>query len=113
MQAQGIDRKKIVYFSNLQPYLAWWGTFWNGLLILINGFTVFFPGQFTAATFLTSYLNIPLFAILYIGYKVIKKTKFWRASEMDFWTGIPSLEETEGDYEPPTTTWGKIVDKVV
>jgi amino acid transporter len=25
-KAQGIDRKKFVYFSNLQPYLAYWGT---------------------------------------------------------------------------------------
>lgn len=113
MKAQGIDRKKIIYFSNFQPYLAWWGTFWNGLLILINGFTVFFPGEFTAATFLTSYLNIPLFLALFIGYKVIKKTKFWRADEMDFWTGIPSIEETEGDYVPPTTTMGKLVDKII
>jgi len=54
-----------------------------------------------------------LFFTLFFGYKIIKRTKFWKASEMDFWTGVPSVEETEGDYMPPTTTWGKIVDKVV
>lgn len=28
MKAQGIDRTKLVYFSNLQPYLSYWGIFW-------------------------------------------------------------------------------------
>ena len=40
MKAQGLDRKKLVYHSNLQPYLSIWGVFWVVIFILINGFTV-------------------------------------------------------------------------
>ncbi|EJD48092.1 general APC amino acid permease [Auricularia subglabra TFB-10046 SS5] len=110
MKAQGIDRKKLIYHSNLQPYLSYWGVFWNGLFIIINGFDVFF--DFTAAGFLTCYINVPLFLGFFLGWKIYKKTKFWKASEMDFWTGVPSLEETESEYVAPTTLREKIWDVI-
>jgi len=31
-------------------------------------------------------LNLPIFFGLYLGYKYFNKTKFWKASEMDFYT---------------------------
>lgn len=112
-KAQGIDRTKSAYYNRLQPWLSYWGVFWIIIFILTTGFYCFFPGQFTAASFLTSYLCIPIFGALYFGYKIWRRTRFWKSSEMDFWTGIPSYEETEGSYIPPTTRWGKIVDKVI
>ena len=60
LKAQGIDRSTFIYSSNLQPYLSIWGVFWTAIFILINGFPVFW--KFTAAGFLTSYINIPIFA---------------------------------------------------
>lgn len=51
-KAQGIDRKKLLYYNPLQPYLAYWGTFWLFIFILINGFTVFF--KFNVSLFITS-----------------------------------------------------------
>lgn len=112
-KAQGIDRTKLSYYNRLQPWLSYWGIFWITIFILTTGFYAFFPGQFTASSFLTNYLCIPIFAGLFFGYKIFYRTRFWRANEMDFWTGIPSNEETEGDYVPPTTFWGRMVDKVV
>lgn len=65
--------------------------FWLTILILINGFDGFWA--FTASVrrmrlfrrlmlialafqgFLTSYINVPLVIALYIGWKVVKKTK--------------------------------------
>ncbi|EJF64342.1 general amino acid permease 1 [Dichomitus squalens] len=105
-KAQGLDRKKLLYWNPLQPYLAYWGIFWITIFILINGFTVFW--NFNASSFLTSYINIPLFFILWIGYKVIKRTKVWKPEEMDFVTGIPTVEETEIPEEPPRTIGQKI-----
>ena len=52
MRAQGIDRKKLVYHSNLQPWLAYWGIFWNIIFILVNGFECFWA--FSASSFLTA-----------------------------------------------------------
>ncbi|VDB94649.1 unnamed protein product [Peniophora sp. CBMAI 1063] len=105
---QGIDRKKLVYHSILQPGLAIWGFFWTTIFILIDGFEVFFPGQWNTSDFLVAYINIPLFFALFIGWKVIKRTKFWHTHEMDFWRGIPTLEETEEPEVPPKNWREKI-----
>ena len=53
-------------------------------------------------------INIPLFFVLWIGYKLIKRTKVWKPEEMDFVTGIPTVEETEVPEEPPRTFSEKI-----
>ena len=53
-------------------------------------------------------INIPLFFVLWIGYKLIKRTKVWKPEEMDFVTGIPTIEETEIPEEPPVTISQKI-----
>ncbi|THG98768.1 hypothetical protein EW026_g3487 [Hermanssonia centrifuga] len=106
MRAQGLDRTKLLYHSKLQPWLSYWGIFWNTIFILINGFAVFW--KFDTAGFLTAYLNIPLFFALYFGWKIYKRTKIWKPHEMDFVTGIPTLEETETPEVPPKTIWDKI-----
>ena len=56
-KAQGLDRKKLIYHNNLQPYLSYWGLFWITLFILINGFAVFW--DFNASSFLTSCVYFP------------------------------------------------------
>ncbi|KAF8990674.1 general amino acid permease 1 [Cyathus striatus] len=99
MRAQGYDLRKNVYNNRFQPYIAYWGIFWTTLFILINGYAVFF--NFNASDFLVSYINIPIFFGLYFGYKIWKRTKFWSPLEMDFVTGIPTVEETEHPEEPP------------
>ncbi|KII86065.1 hypothetical protein PLICRDRAFT_178353 [Plicaturopsis crispa FD-325 SS-3] len=106
MKAQGFDRTKLAYSNRLQPYLSYWGIFWTTLFILINGFEVFW--DFNAAGFITSYVNIPIFFGLYFGWKFYKKTKIWKTSQMDFVTGIPSVEETELPEVPPVTIPQKI-----
>ena len=125
MKVQGIDRKQLVYWSALQPYLSMWGVFWTTIFTLINGFDVFF--DFTASGFISSCsytfsshipsslltnlsidINLPLFIILWVGWHFIKKTRFWKPEEIDFVTGIPSLEETEIPEEPPRHIWDKI-----
>lgn len=84
--------------------------FWLVILILINGFDVFW--DFTASGFLTAYINVPLVIVLFFGFKWYKRTHWWKPSEMDFVTGIPSMEETEVPVDPPTTFLGKVADKL-
>ncbi|KAL4266681.1 Amino Acid-Polyamine-Organocation Superfamily YAT [Pleurotus pulmonarius] len=106
MKAQGFDLKKNVYNNRLQPWLSYWGIFWTVLFILINGFTVFF--DFQVDDFLVSYLNIPIFFALFFGYKIVKRTRAWNVHEMDFVTGIPTIEETESPEIPPRNIGEKI-----
>jgi len=105
-KAQRLDRKSLVYYSSLQPYLCYWGIFWTVFFALVSGFTVFF--DFQAAGFLTHYINIPIFITLFCGWKIFKRTKIWKPKDMDFVTGIPSLEDTEKPVIPPITIGEKI-----
>ncbi|KAH9951089.1 general amino acid permease 1 [Amylocystis lapponica] len=104
--SQGFDRSKLTYSNRLQPWLAWWGVFWITIFILINGLTVFW--NFNASGFLTAYINIPIFFGLFGFWKVFKRTHFWTARQMDFVTGIPTMEETEVPEVPPVTIAQKI-----
>jgi len=106
--AQGFDLRKNAYNNRFQPYIAYWGMFWTMFFILINGYAVFW--NFTAAGFLTAYINIPIFLGLYFGYKIVKRTKIWKPTEMDFVTGIPTPEETELPLIPPKNIWERIAD---
>ncbi|KAK2464007.1 hypothetical protein APHAL10511_003951 [Amanita phalloides] len=108
MLTQGFDLKSNVYYNTWQPYIAYWGAFWNFLFILINGFKVFFKGHWNVSNFLTAYINIAIFTSLYLFWKIVKRTSFWRADEMDLVTGIPSIAETEAPEEPPRNIWEKI-----
>jgi amino acid transporter len=31
-------------------------------------------------------VNIPIFVVLYLGFKIVKRTSFWKPHEMDFVT---------------------------
>ena len=61
-------------------------------------------------TFAPADINIPLFFLLYFGWKFYKRTKMWKPDEMDFVTGIPTIEETELPEVPPRNIWEKIAD---
>ncbi|EGN96889.1 hypothetical protein SERLA73DRAFT_111663 [Serpula lacrymans var. lacrymans S7.3] len=106
MKSQGRDRKQLAYWNPLQPYLATWGFVWCVIFVLINGFEVFWA--FNASGFLTAYINIPFFFILYFFWKIFKRTSVWKLHEMDFVTGIPSMEETEIPEVPPKNIGEKI-----
>ncbi|KIM81036.1 hypothetical protein PILCRDRAFT_510889 [Piloderma croceum F 1598] len=120
LRAQGIKPEGI-YHSPLQPYAAMWGLFWDIFFVLVSGISVFW--SFNASDFIAgcmkasshfiynsladgdsmSDINLPLFALLYVGYKIVKRTKVMPLRDLDFTTGIPSLEETEDahDYTEP------------
>lgn len=44
-------------------------------------------GSFDAATFVTTYLPIPVFFILLVVYKLVKKSRVVNYEDMDFVTG--------------------------
>ncbi|KAH9167479.1 general amino acid permease 1 [Lactarius sanguifluus] len=94
------------YWNPLQPYLAYWGVFWTTIFILVDGYQVFFVWD--TQDFLTAYINIPIFFALWAGWTIYMRRPFWRAHEMDFVTGIPSIEETDAPEVPPRNLTEKI-----
>ncbi|KZO96982.1 amino acid permease [Calocera viscosa TUFC12733] len=108
LKAQGIDRRTLPYRGFLQPFLGWYVAISTVTICFFSGWSVFLKGGWSAATFVTNYLPLMLFPVLYIGAKLIMRTPTHRASQMDFYTGIDEILADSYD-EPKATTWyGKI-----
>lgn len=61
-------------------------------------------GQFipwTTDDFLTSYIGIPIFGCLYLGWKVSKKTSIHKPADVDLWSGKDIIDAAEDNYERP------------
>ena len=55
----------------MQPYGAYVTSVVFTLLCLLNGFTVFFPSKWSASSFLTAYVGIPGFVVIYPAHRVV------------------------------------------
>ncbi|PNS16181.1 Proline-specific permease [Sphaceloma murrayae] len=120
-QAQGVS---VPYKSRVQPLAAWICLCIFTFLLLMNGFTVFYPGRFTVAGFLTTYLGIPIFVILWLGHKLIAaRSEPWLYSptQVDLTTGRAEVEadaeiwaamEMEKKGKTADTLGGKILQKI-
>ncbi|KAF9740746.1 proline-specific permease [Paraphaeosphaeria minitans] len=90
--AQGIS---VPYQSKIQPYGAYIGLVTFTFLLLMNGFTQFYPGHFTASGFLTTYLGIPIFLVLWLSHKILAgREDPWlqHPLETDLTTGLREVE---------------------
>lgn len=66
------------------------------LLSLTNGFHVFFPGNFSATSFLAAYITLPLFLAFYLGHKLWARTPWIRPIEtVDVWSGKEEADRQE------------------
>ncbi|KAK2736772.1 hypothetical protein FQN57_000544 [Myotisia sp. PD_48] len=101
MAAQGIPRSSLPYRAPFQPYLAWFAVFFCSIVAVFNGFDAFFPGKFSAKSFVPPYVDIPIFASLFLGYKFISKTRFVRLHEMDFFSGKDEIDQLESTWVTP------------
>jgi amino acid transporter len=99
--AQGYDRSKLPYASVLQPYAAWYGMCVCLFICFFSGWAVFLKGNWAQDTFVTNYLPLVLFPVLYVGAKLWKRTPYARPLEMDFVTNIAEIEADVYDEPPP------------
>ncbi|KAF2208322.1 hypothetical protein CERZMDRAFT_101391 [Cercospora zeae-maydis SCOH1-5] len=98
LRSNGISRNDLPWRSPLQPFLAWFGICFCGIVAFFNGYDAFFPGRFSARSFVPPYINIPIFFSLFVGYKVIKRTKVVKLGEMDLWSGKAEIDAMEGTW---------------
>lgn len=90
-----IPRNTLPYTAPFQPYLTYFGIFFLSFVLLFAGFTVFLNGQWSTSSFVTTYICIPLFLVMWLGWKFYHKTKFVSLSQMDFDTGRRQIDENE------------------
>ncbi|RJE18684.1 permease [Aspergillus sclerotialis] len=101
LKRHGIPRSSLPFKSPFQPYLASFAVIFSSTVAFFNGFDAFFPGRFSAKSFIPPYIDIPIFGSLFLGYKIIKRTKFVRLDEMDFWSGKAEIDRLESLWEDP------------
>jgi yeast amino acid transporter len=85
LKAQGIARSTLPYVAPWQPWFAWFGTFFNFLILITNGFTVFM--DWDTSSFFAAYISLILFAVMFIGHKIICRTRFLKPAEVDLVRG--------------------------
>jgi amino acid transporter, AAT family len=72
----------------------------NSFLVLVQGWSCFSP-TFSGVDFVSYYIELPIMALMFVGWKLLKRTKFQRASEMD----LDSDVYTKDDIEPEEKGW--------
>lgn len=103
---QGHSLDELPYKALWYPYGAYFVIFINIFLVIISGYGVFIGG-FDAVDFVFNYIVIVIFVVLYVGWKLYKKTKWVPLAEMDLVSGrkeyFPSaieLQEEMGRKTP-------------
>ncbi|CAH0042244.1 unnamed protein product [Clonostachys rhizophaga] len=99
LKAQNVDRTSLVFKTPGQPYLAIGALGFFCIVIIFNGFSVFIHGQWDVGAFIAAYINIPIFGILFIVWKLVKKTKFVAAQNADITTGKEEIDAEDELWE--------------
>lgn len=79
----------------LHPYVTYWAFFLNIVVLFFNGFWIFFPGQFSVPNLFTSYFAPVFFVVLYIFWKLLKKTHWRTDEEADIISGKAEIDDEE------------------
>ncbi|OJT12498.1 Lysine-specific permease [Trametes pubescens] len=113
LKAQGIDRMTLPYRAPLQPFAAWYATIGCFIVVLVkvnpsprrrrcsrplvpgwrqfSGWFVFLKGRWATDTFVTNYLPMVMFPVLYVGAKWYKHATLVPYAEMDFKSGLQEV----------------------
>ncbi|KAI4660603.1 uncharacterized protein J4E78_005307 [Alternaria triticimaculans] len=113
-QAQGLDRDTLPYKGMCQPYAAWYGLVCTFIMTFVGGYTVFLNGKWAVADFLFSYLMVFAFPVLFVFWKVLKRTKWVSPSEADLVTDLAEIEEYHRTFveKPETNAFNRVLDKM-
>lgn len=107
-KAQGHQPHELPFKSWAYPWNAYFGLGANIFLAFIQGWTTLSP--FVAGDFVDAYILLPLFPIIYFGYKFVFKTRYWRLHEIDLQAGRRrDLEEAKelarGELNDSNVKW--------
>ncbi|KAE8356270.1 amino acid permease/ SLC12A domain-containing protein [Aspergillus coremiiformis] len=108
IHAQAIEKP---YRSSIQPYGMYVGIAGALFLTLINGFTSFFPSQWSPSTFFTAYIGIPAFLLLYVAHRIVywQDPWAWAPEEVDLQTGLQEILAAEKPPRPRDTWQRKLM----
>lgn len=103
---QQVPRSRLTARSSLQPLGSYVTLFVFGLLCLLNGFTVFFPSEWSIADFFSAYIGLPVFVTIYFMHRFWNRADPWAIPVhlIDLHTGLEEIEAEE-ELEDPQESW--------
>ncbi|VDC06580.1 unnamed protein product [Peniophora sp. CBMAI 1063] len=116
LEVQGIPRDSLPYKAPWHSYGSWFALISIGIITFFKGFDAFLP--FTTSTFVTAYIGIPIFFALWVGYKILYRTKFIPAEKVDLVTGLRDIDEEEERFlqeqevKGPRSRWRQAWEKL-
>ena len=111
-KAQGLDRKSLPYCGYGQPYCAWIALVFETVVILCYGYSTFRypPDHWNTTTFFTYYILVILDPILFIFWKLFKRTKWLKAHEIDLVWERPTIDAYEATFiDKPVGFWRELI----
>lgn len=132
LKAQGMSRDDLPYKAPLNPWGSWFAMIITSIILFFKGYDTFMPFKVdTFITYVSSYLDImlpaddqhntcsayiaiPVFAILWLGYKLFHKTKVIPSEQVDLISGLQQINEEEERYilqeqqKGPRTWWQRL-----
>ncbi|KAF2447985.1 hypothetical protein P171DRAFT_383273 [Karstenula rhodostoma CBS 690.94] len=97
-RVQGLDRNSLPFKAPLMPFAAYYGLVGTFIMAFVGGYTVFIDDNWNVPDFLFAYMMIFIFPVLYIGWKLIWKTKYKKAHEVDLQEDLEEIEEYTRNY---------------
>lgn len=96
LRAQGIDRDTLPYKGKFQPYTSYVAVVATALLTLLLGFDLLvdIKNNWSIKYFFLDYAMLLFYGIMFVGWKVVKRSSFIPPSEVDL-----NLGETKNEID--------------
>ncbi|KZF25891.1 hypothetical protein L228DRAFT_242273 [Xylona heveae TC161] len=101
--------------TELLPWRHWWSIYssWFSLItcvifLLTGGFVNFTRGDFSAPSFVSSYLDIPLVLTAFVAWKIYKRTRLVPLTEIPLQAAIDEIRLNPEVPIPEPTKWQKL-----
>lgn len=95
----------------MQPWGIYLGIGASAFLLLLNGFTVFFPPKWNVGDFLSAYIGIPVFLAIYGVHRVYHWSEPWvrPVGSVDMYEGL--VEVLAAETPRPQRGW--VLKKII
>ena len=99
------NKEHLLPFKNwTYPWGPWFSVVLNSFLVLVQGWSSFSP-SFSAVNFVSLYVELPIMLVMYLGWKVLKRTKVVKLLEMDLETDTYPAERLDPAFEAGKSVW--------
>ncbi|EOO02509.1 putative general amino acid permease agp2 protein [Phaeoacremonium minimum UCRPA7] len=107
-ETQGVDRRTFPYRGWFQPYGAYFALAFETLVLIFYGYSSFTP--WSVDNFFTYYTMVIVAVVLFVFWKLFRRTSFVRPREADLIYQRPVIDTYEASFlHPPVSFWRELL----